>query len=227
MGMAKSILKVLLGAALLMIVLSAPAYADTIVVLSGSGWTCGGSDCFGNVLTLTIHPVSGNDYTVTLSIDTSGNTNAGAGIAGVDFKFGLVTAATLTSFNGGSTAGWATVTNGLNAKGCTNGGGFFGCSADTAFLAGTGSPLAPIATNGSTGTYTWVWDVTATGWNGSPYGIHVGADFGHILTSGPHAGDFQTNGLISATSAVPEPGSLMLFGTGLIALAGILRRRLS
>jgi hypothetical protein len=218
-------LKVFLGAALLMLVLSAPAYADTIVVFSdGNG--CGGSTCWGNVVTLTIHSTGGIGYTVTMTVNTLGNYNpGGVGIGGVDFKFGAggILTADLTSFNGGATTGWTEgVTNGLNSNGCfTTNGSSFGCSTDSAFLLASASALAPL--DGST--YTWVWTATA---NGTVDGnlIHAGVLFGDFKTTGPPKNpttSFQSTGIISAQT--PEPSSLALFGTGLVTVAGFVRRR--
>lgn len=217
-----------------LLALPSASKADTIITLSGTGASCGGSDCFGNVITLTIHPTGGTSYVVTMTINTSGNTNAGSAIAGVNFKFGSgITSASLISAPPGT---WTTlVANGLNSNGCTTtNGSSFGCSIDSGFINASSLSAAPIVALSSGGTFTWQWNVTAGG-TVTGNSVHIGALFGGMKSTGPKTHpniSFQSTGIISASTAapppppqVPEPGTLALFGTGLLAVAGAVRRR--
>ena len=191
-------------------VLAAPAAADT-VTLSGC------SSCFGSVYTLTVNPTtlgSTTDFTVTLTIDT---TAASAGpataISSVNFKISnTVTSFTLTSAPGG-TGAWVTSQNGINNAGCAGSGAGFVCSQDT----------APVTSAQLGGVFTWTWDITIP--SGSLFtpnlaGSHIGAKYNNSAGT--------LNGFItSETTPIPEPGTLALFGTGLIALAGVIRRKLA
>ena len=181
----------------------------------------GCADCHGLTFTLTATPVgsSTSNYTVTLQINTSGYLPYSAGgqtinaLSAVDARIsgGQATAATLT----GSPAGtWVTSLANLNNNGCSGG------SAGTVCSALSGSPYLSL-TAGST--YTWTWNVTIPAGSLLPglVGGHIGASFENI--------NRNVNGQIlseTLVSQVPEPASLALVGTGLVALAGIVRRRM-
>lgn len=207
--MKRLILKTVLAVAAIA-VLAAPAAADT-VTLSGC------SSCFGSIYTLTVNPTtlgSTTDFTVTLTINTTG-TSAGSAtaISAVNFKISSsVSSFTLTSAPGG-TGAWVTSQNGINNAGCAGSGAGFVCSQDT----------APVTSAQLGGVFTWTWDITIP--SGSLFtpnlaGSHIGAKYNNSAGT--------LNGFItSETTPIPEPGTLALFGTGLIALAGVIRRKLA
>jgi hypothetical protein len=64
---------------------------------------------------------------------------------------------------------------------------------------------------------------------GSEYTTTTGpADFQEFpVLDGPLGFGFEVNGTVADAGAVPEPGTWVLLGTGLLALAGVLRRRRS
>lgn len=113
----------------------------------------------------------------------------------------------------GPSAGWMAVTAPVNNGGCgKNGTGAFVCA----------SGVVGITKGGS---YTWTWDFTAltTTELDSIIGsdtIHIGANYG------PHNGQIVSQTTDGMESATPEPGTLLLLGSGLLGLGFSLRRRL-
>jgi len=100
--------------------------------------------------------------------------------------------------------------------------------------AGTGFAIASDGTNALTGTIDW----TNSGLTGSIETIvgtllvsTVSGFGGEIHSGGTYSIDIETNGATGGISGgeieIPEPATLTLLGTGLIAMAGFFRRKLA
>lgn len=196
--------------ALAMLGFGGTARADEVGTLTLSGSTsCGTqSGCPNATYTFDITSTS-----ATLSITINGGLDStNDQITGVDLGFtssgGVSGLASTTSFSGtdGSSGTWTAKTTSLNNNGCNKGSGAFVCA--------SGAALDVTAGN----TYTFVWDFTGiTGSLDSVGDVHIGANYG------PHAGLIISE--TGATAPVPEPGGLVLLGSGLLVMASFARRR--
>ncbi len=227
--MKKTVLTILAVAA--MAIAGRPAMADTF------SWTL----AQGLTATEDVSSV-GNSFTITFTITNSTGTNAGI----YDFSLGISPGGTVNvnSVTGTGTAGTGfeffgnTKQNNGSGTTCSSGVGGWLC-VDYA----SGQSLPNFDTIAANGTLTYVINGTFTGsLDTDPhlmaqgcvdtsqtftYTTGTGKDKVNHTLNCPFNGSGSYNISLDGTPGqVPEPGSLMLFGTGLLGMAGFLRRKL-
>lgn len=186
---------------------------------------CTNSSCNGDSYTLSYSPAGGNTVDVFLTIDGTGfNAGTPAYLHAVALKLtdkasnvvsvNLVSPPTPAVFT-------STVGTGLNnaSAGCGGGSNGYFCSQS--------SNTTGVAVGAAGDVYTFEWALTLNSLanlNTTSQGAEVKALY--VDGNGIKVGAITSEPITLDPTATPEPSSLMLLGSGVLGLAGILRRRI-
>jgi hypothetical protein len=200
-------MKRILVLAVLALALPMAVFATSSIDYSNSGGTLTASTT--GSLTL-----SGSDLTEVRGFP--GSKITGDNLGSVAFSTGALTSGSLDQGGTFAAGGWFTITgNGMN--GVPNG---------VLFTGTFSAPVTWTLITNADGTHNYTLSGSLTGTTASGFQT-VGTTFQLTINTGK--GFFDNSGTVGSGDTnivVPEPGSLGLLGTGLIGLAGVVRRKL-